>query len=34
MLDNWDRLFMLITCNSNELYDYLSEAETIVSDSN
>lgn len=32
MLDNWDRLFMLITCNFDELCDYLSETETIISD--
>jgi len=34
MLDNWDRLFMLLTYNSFEIYDYLSDAETIISDSN
>ncbi len=32
MLDNWDRLFILITSTSNEYDDILSDAETVIED--
>lgn len=33
MLDEWNRLFLLLTFHPNDLDDYLSDTDTIVSNS-
>jgi len=33
MLDEWNRLFILLTFHQNDLDDYLSDTDTIVSNS-